>query len=64
MVTEGVYNMDGDSAPLWRKSSTLRGHHARLLVDDAHGIGVTGDEGGAPAGNGVKPEFAGGGDFR
>lgn len=57
VVTEGVYSMDGDSAPLAEIQHIARRHHARLLVDDAHGIGVTGDEGGAPAGCGVKPEL-------
>lgn len=52
VVTEGVYSMDGDSAPLAEIQHIARRHHAWLLVDDAHGIGVTGDEGGAPAGSG------------
>ncbi|EAB9336350.1 8-amino-7-oxononanoate synthase [Salmonella enterica subsp. enterica serovar Kiambu] len=58
VVTEGVYSMDGDSAPLAEIQHITRRHHAWLLVDDAHGIGVTGDEGrGTCWQRGVKPEL-------
>lgn len=50
--------MDGDSAPLAEIQHIARRHHAWLLVDDAHGIGVTGDEGrGTCWQRGVKPEL-------
>ena len=58
VVTEGVFSMDGDSAPLAVMHEAARQQHAWLLVDDAHGIGVTGDEGrGSVHQQGVRPEL-------
>lgn len=45
VVTEGVFSMDGDSAPLQAISQAARQAGAWLLVDDAHGIGVQGEQG-------------------
>lgn len=45
VVTEGVFSMDGDSAPLADIHAAAQRQGAWLLVDDAHGIGVTGEEG-------------------
>src|SRR5690606_36327336 len=42
VVTEGVFSMDGDLAPLPALSALCRAHDAWLLVDDAHGMGVVG----------------------
>lgn len=45
VVTEGVFSMDGDSAPLADIARATRQANGWLMVDDAHGIGVCGDEG-------------------
>lgn len=46
VVTDGVFSMDGDIAPLSRLAETCRQHDAWLMVDDAHGLGVIGENGG------------------
>ncbi|HEX5377688.1 MAG TPA: 8-amino-7-oxononanoate synthase [Phenylobacterium sp.] len=45
IATDGVFSMDGDLAPLDRISALASAHDAWLLVDDAHGLGVIGDQG-------------------
>ncbi len=45
VVTEGVFSMDGDSAPLAALQQLAEQHASWLLVDDAHGIGVVGEQG-------------------
>ena len=42
VVVDGVYSMGGDIAPLPEIVEICRKHGARIMVDDAHGIGVTG----------------------
>ncbi len=45
IATDGVFSMDGDLAPLPALSVTAQQHHAWLMVDDAHGMGVIGKQG-------------------
>jgi 8-amino-7-oxononanoate synthase len=45
VVTDGVFSMDGDIAPLRELALAARVQEALLYVDDAHGIGVVGPDG-------------------
>ncbi|TCB92180.1 8-amino-7-oxononanoate synthase [Micromonospora zingiberis] len=45
VVTESVFSVDGDLAPLADLHATARAYGALLLVDDAHALGVTGPAG-------------------
>ncbi len=57
-VTEGIFSMDGDSAPLGALHALTQARGAWLMVDDAHGIGVCGEQGrGSCWQQGVKPEL-------
>lgn len=42
VITDGVFSMDGDIAPLDRIYQVVQRHEAILMVDDAHGEGVLG----------------------
>jgi 8-amino-7-oxononanoate synthase len=46
VLTDGVFSMDGDLAPLPALAAACRRHGALLAVDDAHGLGVLGAAGG------------------
>ena len=45
MVTDSVFSVDGDLAPLPEFAQACREHNAALVVDDAHGFGVLGEGG-------------------
>ncbi len=45
VVSDGVFSMDGDIAPLDRMAELCEEHDAVLMVDDAHGDGVLGKDG-------------------
>lgn len=49
VIVDGVYSMGGDIVPLAEISAVCKKHGARLMVDDAHGIGVTGNGRGTAA---------------
>lgn len=49
VVVDGVYSMGGDIAPLPEIVEICKKYNARIMVDDAHGIGVTGNGRGTAA---------------
>jgi len=54
VVVDGVYSMGGDIAPLPQIVAICKKHGARIMVDDAHSIGVLGNgRGTAAAGSGA-----------
>jgi 8-amino-7-oxononanoate synthase len=57
IAVDGVFSMEGDVAPLPEIAQLARAHEARLMVDDAHGLGVFGEGGrGTPEHFGVEED--------
>ena len=57
VVTEGVFSMDGDLSPLPDFVRLCQHYDATLLIDDAHGTGVMGENGrGTPEHFGLAPQ--------
>lgn len=52
VITDSIFSMDGDAAPLAAVAETAKRHGALLLVDESHAIGVMG-----PSGKGLCAEF-------
>jgi 8-amino-7-oxononanoate synthase len=45
VVVDGVFSMEGDICDVPRVAELARAHGARLMVDEAHGVGVLGERG-------------------
>lgn len=45
IVSDGVFSMDGDIAPIRQLAELAAAHDAILMIDDAHGVGMLGANG-------------------
>ncbi|MBY0475903.1 MAG: 8-amino-7-oxononanoate synthase [Nitrosomonas sp.] len=45
VISDAVFSMEGDIAPIYELIALCEKHHAVLLLDDAHGFGVLGRQG-------------------
>lgn len=58
VAIDGIYSMEGDWAPVPEIATLCREYGARLLVDEAHSLGVVGPGGaGTAAATGVRPDL-------
>jgi len=55
IMTDGVFSMDGDIAPLAELKRIADTHESLLVIDEAHGFGVTGKGRGSAAQAGILP---------
>ncbi len=57
VAVDGIYSMEGDRAPLTDIASVCKDFGARLLVDEAHALGVVGPRGaGTSIATGIRPD--------
>ncbi len=58
VVTEGVFSMDGDLAPLSEIAEVTSRRESWLMVDDAHGVGILGENGAGSCNEAsIKPQI-------
>ncbi|MBS3796798.1 8-amino-7-oxononanoate synthase [Pseudoalteromonas sp. BDTF-M6] len=57
VVSEGVFSMDGDCAPVGEIDALCRAHDAWFMLDDAHGFGVLGDGLGSALERKTRPDI-------
>lgn len=58
VAVDGVYSMEGDVAPLAEIAAACAEMSARLLVDEAHALGVVGEDGSGSAREaGIRPDL-------
>ncbi|HEY4344815.1 MAG TPA: 8-amino-7-oxononanoate synthase [Parvibaculum sp.] len=58
ILTDGVFSMDGDLAPVAELAALANKYDAWLLTDDAHGIGVVGEGRGSSFVTGAKADVS------